>query len=104
MSGTAQLTDEQEQLVKSHSLLVLFGLPQVLDALGVEQMVFATQELKTQLVPEYPETMNERRGAVFWDRWLGLTHEQRCFVLDMEAVRSDPDFNATATRQHWEES
>lgn len=100
MSGTAQLTDAQEQLVKSHSLLVLFGLPQVVDALGAERMVFATQDLKAQLVPEYPETMNERRGAVFWDRWLGHTYEERCFILEMEALRSDRNPQTDAITGH----
>lgn len=100
MSGTAQLTDAQEQLVKSHSLLVLFGLPQVVDALGAKQMVFATQDLKAQLVPEHPETMNERRGAVFWDRWLGLTHEERCFILEMEALRSNTNLREAAIMGH----
>lgn len=104
MSVTAQLTDAQEQLVKSHSLLVLFGLPQVVDALGAEQMVFATQDLKAQLVPEYPETMNERRGAVFWDRWLGLTHEERCFILEMEALRSDTNLREAAITGNKENS
>lgn len=100
MSGTAQLTDTQEQLIKSHSLLVLFGLPQVVDALGAERMIYATHDLKAQLVPEYPETMNERRGAVFWDRWLGHTHEERCFILEMEALRSDKNLQANAIKGH----
>ena len=98
MTPTVPLTEEQEQLIKSHSLLVLFGLPQVIDALGIERMIFATHELKEQLIPEYPETMVDRRGAVFWDRWLGLTHEQRCFIMEMEALRMDPEFRAEARK------
>lgn len=104
MSGTAPFTKEQEQLVQSHSLLVLFGLPQVLEALGVERMVQATQDLKAQLVPEDPETMNERRGAVFWDRWLGLTQDQRRFVLEMEALRVDPDLLSAEIKHQRNES
>jgi hypothetical protein len=35
---------------------------------------------------------------VFWDRWLGLTHEQRCFIMEMEALRMDPEFMAAARK------
>jgi hypothetical protein len=104
MSGSAPFTEEQNQLVQSHSLLVLFGLPQVIEALGVERLVQATQDLKAQLVPEHPETMNERRGAVFWDRWLGLTQDQRRFVLEIEALRADPDLLAAEIKDQREES